>query len=386
MNPARAARRKRLKSAIIGCGWVAGSHVDLGFRLVPELFEIAVACDTDPERAQAFAARHSISRSITSYQVVLDDPEIDVVVICTPPSAHYSMVMAALAAGKHVICEKPFTSSLKLADDIIAAERLAQSRVMPIFQYRFEPGIQRIVSLLRTGIAGRAFVSSVETAWKRGPDYYNVPWRGKFATELGGVLLTQSIHIHDLFMYLCGPAAEVKAFKATRVNPIEVEDCAVASLLMADGSLASLTATLGSQQPVTRIRLCFENFTIERQSAGSEAPRPGREPWTVIPRDAEIAARIDAVPELPPQELTGFAYQFASFHDALETGEPFPVTVEDARRSLELITAIYHAAEEEVPVRLPIDVTHPRYGGWVTERSFGKATPAPPNPLSVVTV
>jgi predicted dehydrogenase len=236
---------------------------------------------------------------------------------------------------------------------------------MPIFQYRFGHGIAPIRRLIRSGLPGRAYVSSVETAWKRGPDYYDVPWRGKFASELGGVLLTQSIHIHDIFYDLMGPAAEVKAFKTTRVNPVEVEDCAVASLVMADGSLASLTATLGSMRPVTRIRLCFEAMSIERQCFDTDAPRPGAEPWTVIPRDPEIAAAAEAImAEVEPSPVD-FAGQFADFHAALADDRPFAVSLADARRSLELVTALFHASETGETVRLPIGPDHPRYGGWV---------------------
>jgi predicted dehydrogenase len=81
--------------------------------------------------------------------------------------------------------------------------------------------------------------------------------------ELGGVLVTQAIHAHDLLTWLAGPVAEVVCMKTTRVNPIEVEDCAVASLRFADGALASLFATLGAVRQSTRIRLHFENATFE---------------------------------------------------------------------------------------------------------------------------
>lgn len=360
---------KRLNVAIVGCGWVAGSQMTHGFDHLRDRFSVQIACDSDPLRANDFAMRYDVQRTAESYDAVLADAAIDVVSICTPPSLHYDMVMAALKAGKHVICEKPFTSSLRLTDEIIAAEAAGSARVMPIFQYRFFPGIQRIRQILRTGIAGKCYVASVETAWKRGADYYAVPWRGKFATEMGGVLLTQSIHIHDLFLYLRGPVAEVKAFKTTRVNPIEVEDCAVASLRMADGSLASLTATLGSQRPVTRIRLCFENLTVERQCFDDEAPKPGEEPWVIVPKDDAVAERLAAI-DTSVAEHTSFAYQFAAFHEALAGDGDMPVTLADARRSLELVTALYHASETSETVSLPIDKSHARYDGWITPRSY----------------
>jgi predicted dehydrogenase len=359
---------KKLKIAIVGCGWVAGNQFENGFAHLRDLFDVAVCCEIDPARLAAFADKYAIPGRTTRYEDVLATKDIDAVSICTPPSEHHAMVRAALAAGKHALCEKPFTSSLELMDDVIAAQKSSTARVMPIFQYRFGPGFRKARALVRSGLGGKLYVSSVETAWLRGAAYYQVPWRGKFATELGGVLVTQSIHIHDLFMCLAGPVAKVVAFKTTRVNPIEVEDCAVASLQMADGSLASLTATLGSARPTTRMRFCFENFAIERHSFDLEAPQPALEPWTIVPMRPELQKDIDAA---TAEAGTGvgagdlfFAGQFRAFHRALADGTPFDVKLEDARRALELITAIYSAAESGRSESLPLDSRHPRYGGW----------------------
>jgi predicted dehydrogenase len=354
----------RLRVGIAGCGWVAGSQMERGFSLLRDDFAVVSCCDADPGRAAAFAARHAIPRTHPDYRSMLADPAVDVVSLCTPPSLHHPMVMEAIAADKHVICEKPFTRSLRLTDEIIAAEKRTGVRVMPIFQYRFQNGIAKVRHLLASGLQGRAFLSTVETAWLRGPDYYAVPWRGKFATELGGVLLTQAIHIHDLFLWLMGPVAEVKAFKTTRVNPVEVEDCAAASLRMRDGSLATLAATLGSVRPVTRLRFCFENLVVERQCYDAEAIRPGEDPWSVVARTPQIQAEAEAIMAEAPSTPPDFAGQFSDFSAALRSGRAFAVTLEDARRSLELVTALFHASETGETVMLPIGADHPRYDGW----------------------
>src|SRR5205807_6569930 len=129
-----------------------------------------------------------------------------------------------------------------------------------------------------------------DNAGKRTPEHYETPWRGRWETERGGVLLMHAIHSHDLMTWLMGPIASVFARTATRVNPIEVEDCAVASLVMASGALASLAATLGSHKEISRLRFCFENVTFE----SSQAPyAPGDDPWEIFPASAEAAARIE---------------------------------------------------------------------------------------------
>jgi predicted dehydrogenase len=354
-----------LRVAIVGCGWVAGTQIEAGFAQLPGQFAVVACCDVDAQRVAAFGNTHAIAHRSTSYEALLQRPDVDVVSICTPPSLHFPMVMAAMAAGKHVICEKPFTSSLHLADEVIARQAQVGTLVMPIFQYRFGPGIARVKHVIESGLLGRPFVSSIETAWNRDAAYYQVAWRGKFATELGGVLLTQSIHIHDLFLWLMGPAAKISAFKTTRVNPIEVEDCAVAALQMADGSLASLTATLGSARAVTRLRLCFEHGTVEREAFDADAPKPGNEPWHIIPRNQASAAALAAKSEeVTAAPQSGFARQFELFYETVQSGTPLPVTLQDARRSLELVTALFYASQTGQAASLPIGPDHELYNGW----------------------
>jgi predicted dehydrogenase len=354
-----------LNAAIVGCGWVSDWHTRDGLAHLPDRFRLIACCDTNEEKLNAFAARYDTPRKVTSLDAVLAMPDIDVVIICTPPSLHFPMVMAALKAGKHVVCEKPFAASLAEVDAIIDEQKRSRGRCMPIFNYRFGDGIARVRHVIESGLAGRHYVSSVETAKRRGTDYYAVAWRGKFATELGGVLLTQAIHTHDLLLWLIGAPAEVACFKTTRVNPIETEDCAVVTLRMTDGSLASSTSTLGSARQVTRMRLCFENVTFEKQCYDEDSMRPGNEPWTIIPKNEEIGRAIDAkLAEVKPQRAW-FARQYELFADAIAAGTELPVTLEDARASIELITAMFESDENRSVVQLPIKAGHPKYESWI---------------------
>lgn len=235
---------------------------------------------------------------------------------------------------------------------------------MPVFQYRFGNGLEKVRHVIRSGIAGKAYLSTVETAKKRGPAYYSTPWRGTFANELGGVLLTNAIHNHDLLLWLMGPAAQVSAVKTTRVNPIEVEDCAAASLVMADGSIASLAATLGSMRELVRFRLCFENVTFERQAFDEQSSAPAEQSWTVIAKDSIYEQKIANLMDEVPKSHSGFVRQYELFYDACENGTPMPVTLEDARRSIELITAMFDSAETGKAITLPLGSESRLYRGW----------------------
>jgi predicted dehydrogenase len=141
-----------------------------------------------------------------------------------------------------------------------------------------------------------------------------------------------------------------------------VEDCASVALEMADGSVASLGVTLGSAAEITRHRFCFSGLVAESNT------RPytnSGDPWTFVGDTPEITEQIEETladfRELPEH----YAGQFYRFYNALRCGGEMPVTLADARVSLELITAMYYSAETSASVTLPIDADHPRYASWL---------------------
>lgn len=351
---------KRWTVAVIGCG-IGRSHIEEGYARLPAQFEVRALCDLNQERLAAVGGEFSVPRRTTSFDEVLAMADIDIIDIATPPGLHFAQTTAALAAGKQVVCEKPLVGSLAEVDALAAAEAQAKGRLMPIFQYRYGDGLQKAKRIVDLGLAGKPYLATVETAWQRGAKYYAVPWRGRWDTELGGALLTHAIHAHDMLTCLMGDIASVFARTATRINSIEVEDCAVASLQMTSGALASLSVTLGSAKEISRLRLCFEHVTFE----SSLAPyAPGDDPWQIIPTSPEAAARIDAALEEWSHVPSRFEGLMAAYHRALETGAALPVTLADARRSLELITALYHSSETGDAVQLPIPADHPKYRSW----------------------
>jgi predicted dehydrogenase len=349
---------RKLRAAVVGLG-VGEQHVD-AYVALPALFDLVAVCDLDPARGAKAAEAHGVA-ALTSYDALLARGDIDVVNICTPPNTHFPLIMQALEAGLHVVCEKPLVGSLADVDRLIEAQRTARGRVMPIFQYRFGDGLQRLKLLVDKGLAGDAYLTTIETAWRRGADYYAAPWRGKWATEMGGVCLTQAIHSHDMLSYINGPVRNVFARLKTRVNPIEVEDCAAIAVEMANGSVATLSATLGSAVQISRLRFVFSDLTAE---SNLDPYRPSRDPWTFAAPTPDAQARIDvALADFKP-DIQFFESQFARFHAAVMAGAEPPVTLADARASLELITAIYHSAETGERVDLPIGPQHPKYRGW----------------------
>jgi len=167
-----------------------------------------------------------------------------------------------------------------------------------------------------------------------------------------------------MLCYVLGPPARMFAYTTTRVNPIEVEDCASVALEMADGSLASLGVTLGSAAEITRHRFSFSGLVAESNT------RPytnSGDPWTFVGDTPELTEQIEsALADFRPLP-EHYAGQFYRFYEAVRCGGDMPVSLADARVSLELITAMYYSAETAASVSLPIGADHPRYASWLPQ-------------------
>jgi len=350
----------RLRVAVVGVG-IGRSHVR-SFEAVADRFELLALCDIDAARGKPVAEEHHISRFVTDLSELLRMDDLDVIDICTPPHLHFEQIQQVLASGKHAICEKPLVSSLREIDELKRVEASSGRRLMPIFQYRFGHGMQKLKLLLERGIAGKAYLATVETAWRRRPEYYAVPWRGKWATERGGALLGHAIHNHDLLCYVLGAPTRLWAHTTTRVNAIEVEDCAAIAMEMADGSVASSGVTLGSAEEITRHRFSFSGLVAESNT------RPytnSGDPWTFVGDSPEIDEKIVATLAQFKPLPEHYAGQFHRFYDAIRSGAELPVTLADARLSMELITGMYYSSETGEAVTFPIRADHPRYNSWI---------------------
>ena len=310
----------RYRVGIIGAG-VSRIHV-AAFKELGEWFEVVSICDIDKKKAQVLAETCG-ARATADVNEVLEQKDLDVIDICTPSFLHLEQTLVALDAGKNVILEKPAAGSLREIDTLIAAERSSGKWVMPIFQQRFGGGVQKLKFLQSRGLTGQTFLGVAETAWRRRAEYY-ATWHGQWKTELGGPLVTLGIHAHDVALYVLGPAKRVSAQIATRVNPIETEDCASISLQMEDGSLASFAVTTGCARQMTRHHFCFRNLSAESnlEPYGNTA-----DPWKFSGDTPEMDEKIEqALKEYQPlpQGMTG---QFYRGYQALQQGAELPVTL-----------------------------------------------------------
>ena len=349
--------------AVLG-GGIGARHLD-GYLALGDRYAVTHVCDRNVRLARELAGRAG-AVSCESVAAVLADPSVEIVDICLPPYLHLPVAVDALAAGKHVICEKPIAGSVAGADRLAEAAHAAGRQVFPVFQYRFGRAFTALEALARAGLLGAPRAGSLETHWNRDAAYYAVPWRGTWEHELGGAVLNHAIHIHDLVARAFGPVTEISAMLATSINPIETEDCAALSLRVAAGALVTSSITLGAADDTSRLRLIYEHATVE---SGREPYAPAQAPWSFTARDRAQQAEIDAVVAnvgtTGPDAAEGFTGCLAAVADALD-GRPDhrAVTLEDGRSSIELAAAIYHSDRTGRRVRLPLDRSLPICRGW----------------------
>jgi len=345
-----------LRVVVVGSG-IGAQHIQ-AFRAAPDLFEIIAICDIDPQRARTLDEKHAIPELLTDFNTAIHRADVDIIDICTPPNLHFDQIRAAVEAGKHVICEKPIVGNLAELDQLQDLSRRTGKQIMPIFQYRFGRGLQKLKYLVERQLTGEAFVFNVDVAWWRSRDYYAVPWRGKRATELGGALLSQAIHAVDMVFHILGPARTVFARTATRVNPIEVEDCVAIAMEMSDGSLGTVSVTLGSAAQISRHRFTFRKLSAE---SNTEPYANSAEPWTFsFPEEKPDEGIERVLAEFTPA-AEGYEGQFRRFYHSFCQAQPLPVSLADARRVLEFIAAVYYSAESGERVSLPLTKTNPKY-------------------------
>ena len=306
--------------------------------------------------------KFGIPTVVTDFDALLK-LDLDIVDICTPSALHFAQARKALLAGRHVVVEKPFASSLAEADALAELERKSGKRVSPIFQYRFANGIAQLLHLRAKGFAGKAYAATVETHWRRLPAYYANPWRGRWATELGGCLTTHAIHNHDILTYVLGPVASVYA---THEHAGESDR---------DGGLRRRRARNGGR--LVRHALGDARrggghvapSLLLRGADGREQPQPlqsrARRRGASSPPTRSASRRSTRRSPKSPLGPERNAGQFLRLHKALTEGGPLPVSIADARPSLELLTAAYHSARTGEAVRLPLGRDHPLYAGWL---------------------
>lgn len=338
---------EQVRIAIVGTGNIANAHL-AGLAEQGDRVRVVAAMDVDQARVDAFCAKHGIPRAYTDADRLLADEEPALVHVCTPPGTHADLSIRALDAGAWVLCEKPLCASLAELDALDAAEERTGRYVSSVFQWRFGSGARHLKALLDAGELGRPLVGLCSTTWYRGLDYYAVPWRGKWATELGGPTMGHGIHAMDLFLWLLGDWTEVRALLGTLDRAIEVEDVSMALVRFANGALGSIVNSVLSPRQETALRLDCQRATVELTHLYKYTNADWRYTAPAGAADDGALARWRAIPDETP---SSHGAQIAALLDSRTRGERPLASGAEARRTIEFITCLYKAAFTGEPVR-----------------------------------
>ncbi len=287
-------------------------------------------------------------------------PDIDVICIATPTGTHRDIAVAAAAAGKHVLTEKPISTTLADADAMIAACATAKVQLGVIFMYRFMDTARKMKEAIDSGLIGRpVFGECVGKFWRDQAYYDSAEWRGTWAVEGGGSLMTQTSHTLDLMLWMLGPVAQVAGFfTVTSAHDIETEDLVVGSLRFASGALGSVVSSSAITPPTPRsLTIHGERGTV--QLTGDQLTRwdvPG-EPDAEIQRMLEEAApdRGDTAAKAGYADSELHRRQIEEFVTAVEENRPPAIDGEEGRRTLEVMRALYRSSARNEFVSLPIE-------------------------------
>ena len=345
-----------LDVGVIGAGQIARSHVE-ALSAIPGV-RVAAVADTAEARAFALAKAFGIPRVYAGGEALLRSG-VDAVTVCTPNGAHESDVLAAAAHGTHVLCEKPIALSVDAADRMVAATAAAGVRFGVVFQRRFWPAAQRVRAAIDDGRLGRPISGGVLVRFRRDADYYAEPWRGRWATEGGGVLMTQAIHHVDLLQWFMGPARRVTGRTGTLTHEtIEVEDTAAAIVEFDSGALATVQAGttfdpgLGAHVWVSDARGATAGLVEFPEGVGSTS-------LSTIPGEAEFYDPLGArgaydtpFAQIHRELLPYHAMQIEDFVGAVRDDREPAVTGRESVKSLEIVQAIYVSARSGATVEL----------------------------------
>jgi len=237
--------RSDLTFAIVGCGRIASRHAEH----IANVGRLVGACDVQFDRADSLAAKYGARPYRSLEEMLAGEKDLDVVAVCTPNGLHAEHSVAALKAGRHVLCEKPMAISVADCGTMIQAAERANRRLFIVKQNRFNPPVAAVKELLDGGRLGRVYSVQLNCFWNRNADYYQDTWKGTNALD-GGSLYTQFSHFIDLLYWMVGDVKQALAMVDNfgHQGIVEFEDTGVVALRFHSGILGSINFTINSYE------------------------------------------------------------------------------------------------------------------------------------------
>jgi len=320
-----------MRAAIIGYGVIGKVHA----KVIPSYAELVAICDIDEEKLEkAPDVAH-----YNDWKKMLDEAKPDSVHICTPHYLHAEMVIEALGRGINVLCEKPLCIREEDIGRILDAAKNSTAQLGVCLQNRYNASNLAVKEYLE----GKKVEAGVgQVSWHRDAAYYaSGDWRGKWATEGGGVLINQSLHTLDLMQWFCGMPESLSATVSnmTLKDAIEVEDTATLLCTGKDGGSFNFYASIGATYD------CPVEITL----------RADRKWIKIMPNYTVIGDEIVNYKDKFPTHGkgcygSGHEALIADWYDCLESGRHFAIDGEEGSKVVKLILAAYRSGGERVNI------------------------------------
>lgn len=341
-----------MKFGIIGAGMIGQFHAKAITAM--EGGELHSVFDLRQESADKLAEEYGAT-GYSDIESFLADPELEIVTVGTPSGAHLEPSLAALNAGKHVICEKPLEITTERIDQLIEAAEKNGKTLAAVLNRRFHPGMDAFKKAADQGRFGLLTNASAYVKWYRDQAYYDsAGWRGTWALDGGGALMNQSIHTVDALLYLAGPVKSVQANTACLAHErIEVEDIVVVIVEFESGARGVIecsTCTWSKDGHPARVQLSGTEGSVFLADEAFEI-------WDFMeekPEDAEIQSKFMKGQEAglganDPKAINFYQHQrnFEEVVKAIAEGREPSTSSAEARKSVALIEAIYESAQND---------------------------------------
>jgi predicted dehydrogenase len=237
----------RLRIGLIGAGGIANAHVG-GFRRNPGKVVFAAVADPVRKNADRFVAEFN-PVLYNDYHTMIEDAGIDAVDICLPHHLHKDAILAAAAAGKHVLCEKPLCLTVEEAREITAAVEKSGITVMCAHNQLFLPPVARARELLDAGLLGTIYNIRTTDSFFNDFTRENMGWRARAASSGGGALIDTGYHPSYLLLYLAGskPVEATAMLSTHRLTFMEGEDSAQVLVRFRNGVMGSVVTSWASE-------------------------------------------------------------------------------------------------------------------------------------------
>lgn len=333
--------------AIVGYGRIGKRHHQA---LLSQKNTLQAVCDIDPNTLQALAKDHPDVHLYTSLSALLaGESDLDLISICTPSGLHAAQAIACMEAGKNVLIEKPMALSIADANRIIETQKRTGTLGGVCHQNRLNQSAQTLYSYLKDNRFGKISHASICVRWNRNDAYYRQSgWRGTWAMD-GGVLMNQGIHGVDfLISMIDSPVVSVFGqISRSFHNEIETEDLAAAILRFENGAtgIIEVTANVYPKNLEETFALFGQKGTVKISGLSLD---------TIVHWDAEGSPDERLSEKTADIYGNGHPGLYRNMERAAIGQEPVLVSLEEGKKALEVILAVYQSAKEKREVDLPL--------------------------------